>query len=160
MECGYKFRIYPNKEQEELILKTFGSCRFVYNHFLAERISLYENDKKSISKFEQVKSLTLLKRNEDCAWLKDVDAHALQNELNFLDKAYKNFFRRVKNKDKAGFPKFKSKKADTQSYTTSFCNNNIRIYDNKILLPKLGMIKCKISRKIEGRILSATISKR
>lgn len=159
MECGYKFRIYPNKEQEALILKTFGSCRFVYNHFLAERISLYKNDKKSISKFEQIKNLTLLKRNEDYIWLKDVDAHSLQNELKFLDGAYKNFFRNVKNRDKAGFPKFKSKKSDTQSYTTSSCNNSIRICDNKILLPKLGMVKCKVSRKIEGRILSAAISK-
>ena len=104
MEKAYKFRIYPNKTQECLLQKTFGCVRFIYNHFLDRRIKSYEQNKKTISYNECSKELTQLKKEKK--WLKEPDKSSLQNALKNLDTAYKNFF----NRQKAGFPKFKSKK--------------------------------------------------
>lgn len=154
MEKAFKYRIYPNEEQKTLILKTFGCCRYVYNHMLEERINLYKEEKKSISKFDQIKELPMLKKEHE--WLKEVDSQALQNVVKDVDAAYQNFFRRVKNGEKPGFPKFKSKNNPKKSYRTP--GHVIKIYSNFIKLPKLGKVKCKITRPIEGRILNATVS--
>lgn len=153
MEYSYKFRIYPNTEQKTLIQKTFGCARFVYNHFLAQRISEYKETGKAPTRFQQDKALTALKQEID--WLREPDKCALQNSLKNLDDAYKNFFRSVKSGGKVGFPKFKSKRDRHKSYKT---NSNIAIFDKHIRLPKLGLIKCRISKEVKGRILSATIS--
>ncbi len=82
MEKAYKFRIYPNKEQEILIQKTFGSCRFVYNHYLAKRIEMYKTDKTTINYNQCSNDMTNLK------WLKEPDKFALQCSLKDLDQAY------------------------------------------------------------------------
>ena len=157
VEKAYKFRIYPNKNQEILIQKTFGSCRFVYNHYLAKRIEMYKTDKTTMSCNQCSKDMTSLKK--ELEWLKEPDSHALQYSLKDLDQAYKNFFRRVKQGDsKVGFPHFKSKKDNRKSYKTGYINNNIQVLEKQIKLPKLGLVKCKISKQIEGRILNATIS--
>ena len=156
---GYKYRIYPTEEQKELINKTFGCSRFVYNHFLAMKIGLYKTEQKSLSYSKCSSLLTELKKERE--WLKEVDKFALQNSLKDLDTAYQNFFREIqKNNTKQGFPKFKSKKNNYKSYRTNFTNNNIELdFDNnKIKLPKLKWIKCKMHREFTGKILSATIS--
>ena len=156
MEYSYKFRLYPNKEQENLILRTFGCCRFVFNHYLAQRIESYQKTGKSPTRFAQDKDLTSLKRQEKTLWLKEVDKCALQNTLKHLNSAYQNFFRRVKKGEKPGFPHFKSKKQKQQSYQTNSC---VKVFENTVQLPKLGKVKCRISRPVEGRILSATVSR-
>lgn len=153
MEYSYKFRIYPNKKQEELIQKTFGCCRFVYNYFLNNRIEKYQESGESTNFFEQNKELTLLKKKLE--WLKEPDKCALQYELKFLDSAYRNFFRGIKKGNKQGFPKFKSKRNSRRTYKS---NSTIKIFDKEIQLPKLGKVKCRVSKKVEGRILSATVS--
>lgn len=153
MEYSYKFRLCPNAAQRNLIQRTFGCARFVYNHFLAERIAQYREAGKAPTRFQQDKELTALKQKLE--WLQEPDKCALQNALKYLDAAYKNFFRRVKNGEKPGFPKFKSKRNHRQSYKS---NGSIRVFDNAVQLPKLGKVKCRISRKVEGRILSATVS--
>lgn len=153
MEYSYKFRLCPNAAQRNLIQRTFGCARFVYNHFLAERIAQYREARKAPTRFQQDKELTALKQKLE--WLQEPDKCALQNALKYLDAAYKNFFRRVKNGEKPGFPKFKSKRNHRQSYKS---NGSIRVFDNAVQLPKLGKVKCRISRKVEGRILSATVS--
>ena len=151
---AYKLRLYPNKKQEELIQKTFGCVRYVYNHFLDRRINLYKEEGISLSYNSCSKELTTLKKETE--WLKEPDKWALQNTLKDLDNAYKKFF-----KEGAGFPKFKSKKNRNQSYTTtkeSLKANNIALIGNKVKLPKLGLVKCKGYKNIDGRILNATIS--
>lgn len=154
MEKAYKFRIYPNKEQKLLIQKTFGCCRYVYNHYLAMKIQKYKDDKSSTNYYACSSDLTQLKK--ELTWLKEVDSIALQSSLKDLDVAYQNFFRRLRQgKADLGFPKFKSKKNNKNSYKTKM---NIILYEKSIQLPKLGIVKCKTSRQIEGRILSATIS--
>lgn len=156
MEHSYKFRLYPNAEQKNLIVRTFGCCRFVFNHYLAQRIESYEETGKSPTRFMQDKDLTTLKQQEETSWLKEVDKCALQNELKFLNNAYQNFFRRVKKGEKPGFPRFKSKKNRRQSYQT---NSNIKVFENAVQLPKLGLVKCRVSKQVQGRILSATVSR-
>ena len=155
----YEYRIYPSAVQEELIQKTFGCVRFVYNHFLEDRITAYKEHGENRSFFQQCKMLTALK--QEYPWLQEPDKNALQNALRDLNAAYQNFFRRVKQGGVPGFPKFKSKKTDRKSYATACANgNDIRIDGNKIRFPKLGWVKAKVSREIpQGhRIISATIS--
>ena len=157
MEYSYKFRIYPNKEQQSQIEQTFGCCRYVYNYYLTVRCEAYEKDKITFNYYDCAKDLTNHKKENK--WLDDVSNHALQQSLKDLDAAYKNFFRGIKQKKKVGYPKYKSKKDNRQSYRVPNNCNTIRIYNNKIKLPKLKLVKCKVSKKVEGRILNATISR-
>lgn len=156
MEFSYKFRLYPNGEQINLIERTFGCCRYVFNHYLAQRSEMYKATGKAPTRFMQDKDLTVLKQQEGTSWLKDVDKCALQNALKDLDHAYQNFFRRVRKGEKPGYPKYKSKRHSRQSYQT---NSNIKVLDHAVQLPKLGKVSCRISRKVEGCILSATVSR-
>ena len=151
---AYKYRIYPNKEQELYFAKTFGCTRFIYNKMLADRIKSYEENKDLDIK--QVKYPTPAQYKKEFEWLKEVDSLALANAQINLDKAYKNFFR-----DKSvGFPKFKSKKSNRFSYTTNNQNGTIYIDGNYIKIPKLkSKIKIVLHRKFKGLIKSATISK-
>ncbi len=151
MEKAYKFRIYPNKKQKEIIAKTFGCCRFVYNHYLAKRIELYESSDATLTYNQCCSDLTQLKK--DLVWLKEVDKFSLQNSLKDLDNAYQKFF-----KEHTGFPKFKSKKTHNHSYRTSFTNNNIEFCGKYIKLPKLKMVKTRDKQIPQGRILNATVS--
>lgn len=153
MEYSYKFRIYPNTAQMQQMQRTFGCCRFVWNHYLALRKEIYEQEHKAFNYYDCSKNLTQLKKELD--WLKKVDSTSLQTELKNLDNAYNNFFRRVKQKQNPGYPKFKSKKNNRKSYTSK---SNIKVFNKHIQLPKLGLVKCKISKQIQGRILSATVS--
>jgi putative transposase len=147
---AYKFRIYPNKEQEILINKTFGCSRFVFNHFLAKWDNAYKETGKGLTYNSCSAQLTQLKK--ELTWLKEVDSIAIQSSLKNLADAYSRFFKKQNNK-----PRFKSKKNPVQSYTTKHTNGNIAIDGNKIKLPKLGWIRFAKSREAEGRILNATI---
>ena len=151
MEKAYKFRIYPNKKQREIIAKTFGCCRFVYNYYLAKKIALYKTSNTTLTYNQCCSDLTQLKH--ELIWLKEVDKFSLQNSLKDLDNAYQKFF-----KEHSGFPKFKSKKTHNYSYRTSFTNNNIEFCNKHIKLPKLKMVKIKDKQIPQGRILNATIS--
>lgn len=157
---AYKYRLYPNREQQGLINKTFGCVRFVYNYYLAKKIELYKSEQKSLTYNQCSKDLTAVKK--ELEWLKEIDKFALQNSLKNLDTAYQNFFREIKKGNKnQGFPKFKSKKTNRLSYTTNFTNNNIEVdfENNKIKSPKLKWVDCIAHREFDGLIKSCTISK-
>ena len=151
---AYKFRLYPNKEQEIQIQKTFGCCRFTYNTTLAYRKNNYETNKESMNKTSCNNYCNQVLKKE-YEWLKEVDKFALTNAIYNMDSAYQKFF-----KEHAGYPKFKSKKDNNKSYTTNFTNGNIKVdFDsNKIQLPKLKSVKCKAHREFKGQIKSVTIS--
>ena len=149
-----KYRLYPNKEQEMLINKTFGSVRFVYNKMLKFKQDLYNQTSLSFSKIDMNNWCTRVLKDE-YVWLKEIDKFSLTNAIYNLDKGYNKFF-----KEHSGFPKFKSKKNNHESYTTNYTNNNIVVdYDNNyIKLPKLGLVKAKVHRILNGKIKNATIS--
>lgn len=151
MEKAYKFRIYPNKKQKEILAKTFGCCRFVYNHYLAKKIALYQTSNTTLTYNQCCGDLTQLKK--ELVWLKEVDKFSLQNSLKDLNNAYQKFF-----KEHSGFPKFKSKKTHKYSYRTNFTNNNIEFCGKYIKLPKLKMVKIRDKQIPQGRILNATVS--
>ena len=151
---AYKYRIYPNKQQEAQIQKTFGCCRFVYNQTLSYRKELYETKKEAMNKIACNNYVNhVLKKEYD--WLKGVDKFALTNSVYNMDNAYQKFF-----KEKTGYPKFKSKRDNRKSYSTNSTNNNIEVSfeNNKIKLPKLKWVKAKVHRQFLGKIKSATIS--
>ena len=150
---GFKYRIYPTESQKQMMEQTFGNVRFVYNHFLNMRSEEWKQSKKTVSYNKTSSLLTDLKKEEEYSWLNLSDSMALQESLRDLDRAFQNFFR--KNSD---YPVFHSKH-EKQSYRTRNQNNNIRIEGNRIILPKIGKVKIKLSRQIQGRILNATISK-
>ena len=146
---AYKFRLYPNKEQQEYFAKCFGCTRFIYNQMLADKIEHYEKTGKTLNN-------TPAQYKKEYPWLKEVDSLALANAQMNLNKAYKNFFR-----DKSvGFPKFKSKKTNRHSYTTNNQKGTVYIEDKYIKLPKLkSMIKIAQHRQFDGEIKSCTVSK-
>ena len=150
---AYKFRIYPNNEQQIQINKTFGCCRFVYNNVLSYRREMYEKENKSLNKLECNNYCNQVLKSE-YTWLREVDKFALTNSIYDMDNAYKKFF-----KENAGYPKYKSKHNNHKSYTTNYTNGNIDVdFDNnKIKLPKLKYVKAKIHRNFFGNIKSATI---
>jgi putative transposase len=165
---AYKFRIYPNKKQIELINKTIGCSRFVFNFFLSKQMEkdaywyiveeMRQNGQlpvnnwkgKFLNKYETVKSLPELKKHY--TFLKEVDSIALQKSVENLADSYHRFYKK-QNKQ----PRFKTKKNPVQSYTTKYTNGNIAVIDNYIKLPKLGSVRFAKSREVEGRIISATI---
>ena len=160
---AYKLRIYPTDSQRELIEKTFGCTRYIYNNFLAERKNKYEESKIKVNVYEQLKELTDLKREKE--WLREIDSCALQACVYNLDDAFQKFFRGN------GYPRFRAK-GEHESFKTNNTLNaykdkkyeSIRIDFNKriITLPKLKEVKFRGYRKakeIVGKIKSATISK-
>lgn len=148
---AYKFRLYPTKEQEIMFAKTFGCVRFIYNKMLADKIKFYKETKQKLNN-------TPAQYKKEFEWLKEVDSLALANAQMNLQTAYNNFFR----SPKVGFPKYKSKKRNKNSYTT---NNDkggkLRIENGRIRLPKVGLVKIRQHRIIPDnqKIKSATITK-
>ncbi|WP_438315855.1 IS200/IS605 family element RNA-guided endonuclease TnpB [Sporosarcina sp. FA9] len=151
---GFKFRLYPTKEQEVLIAKTIGCSRFVFNHFLYAWNHAYKTTGKGLS-YSKCSSQTI-ELKEQFDWLREVDAHALQSSLKDLADGFDRFF---KKQNQA--PRFKSKRNAVQSYKTNIEKKNqhpeVSISGNKLKLPKLGWVQFANSRDIEGRILSATV---
>ena len=150
---GYRYRIYPNKAQIVLLSQFFGCCRFVYNRCLSYRRDVYASDKRNASQYECMRLVTELRHDPELVWLASCDSMALQESVKDLNKAFVNFFEK-----RSGYPKFHKKSSD-QSYRTRNQGGGIRIEGNRIVLPKLGAVKAKISRLPRGRILNATVSK-
>lgn len=150
MNKAFKFRIYPTREQEEFLAKTFGCVRFVYNKMLSDRIEYYKETGESLNN-------TPAQYKKEFEWLKEVDSLALANAQLNLNKAYKNFFR----EKSVGFPKFKSRKSKHRSYTTNYVNGNIKLEDGYLTLPKLKAVKIKQHRMVpdDYMLKSVTISK-
>ena len=144
----YKYRLYPNNSQKIQLSKTFGCTRFVFNYFLelANKIS-YKSKIENNNYCNRELKL-------EYPFLKSVDKFSITNSIYNLDTAFKNFF----TLKERGKPKFKSKR-HLQSYQTNYTNNNIEVFSNAIKLPKLGKVKAKVHRELEGRIINATIKK-
>lgn len=152
MNKSFKVRIYPNKEQQILLEKTFGANRFVYNYFLNLKNKLYEFYKIGLNYNNSSKVMTELKQQK--TWLREVDSISLQQTLRDLDNAYQRFF-----SGKGKYPKFK-RKDDKNSYRT---NQHIKIDNRYITVPKIGMLRFRDNYILEDKnilkIYNVTISK-
>ena len=153
---GYKYRIYPNDSQEVLINKTFGCTRKINNLLLNEKEAIYELFKDYPELLTSHKYLTPAYYKTIYPYLKEVDSQALTSAWLNLKNAFNNFF-----KGTHKYPKYKSKKNTKQTYTTHTTNNNIRLEENGIKLPKLGVVKLRKHRELPDNaiIKAATISK-
>ena len=151
----YKYRLYPTKKQTEKLDWTLETCRILYNSCLADRNRHYEETKKSLSRIDQQKILVQDKKNIE--YLTNIHSQVLQDVLLRVEKAYKNFFRRLKDKSgKAGYPRFKNQgRYDSITYTQS----GFEIIDGKLKLSKIGHIKLKQHRQIDGIIKTCNIKK-
>ena len=148
---AYKFRLYPNKAQIELLSKHFGCTRFVYNYFLNQRKEQYKLTGKSDNYYTQTKTLTILKKQKETVWLKEVNAQTLQFAIKSLEAAYANFFHK-----RAKFPIFKSKHSKNSFTVPQFAS----VSDCRLFIPKFkDGIKCRVHREIKGKIGKVAITK-
>ena len=161
---AYRFRIYPTEKQKEELKFQFGAVRWVYNKTLEDKIKAYKKNKTTISKFDTINNLKDYKRAEQTKWLKRAASQPLQQSLIHLDKAYREFFRRVKNKKpgvKFGFPRFKNRyNEQSLSYPQNvkiICKDNNPDKPNALYLPKIGNVKTVFHREISGKVKTVII---
>jgi putative transposase len=148
----YRYRLYPTKSQYCILQRQLDICRWVYNDALAYRKNAWENEKRQVKHFETQDRLPHLKI--DHPELREVHSHVLQNVTLRLELAFKSFFRRVKNGEKPGYPRFKGKGwYDSFTYTES----GFKLTEDVLHLSKIGDIKVKLHRKVEGKITRLTV---
>lgn len=151
---AYRYELKPNASELILLAKHAGAARFAYNWALNLRIEMYEKEKAHTDAISQHKLLNLLKPTH-FPWMYEVSKCAPQEALRDLDKAFKNFFRGIKQGKYIGFPKFRKKGRREKFRLTG----TIKIENKEIQLPRLGKLKLKEKSKVKGKILSATVSK-
>lgn len=149
---AYKFELKPSKEDEILLWKHFGCCRFVYNYILGSHNANYKSDTSSKwNRFIYQNIIPELKKEKDHSFLKEVNSQSLQCAVLNLDRAFKNFFEK-----RGKYPVFKSKH-NKQSFHIP---QNVKIKEGKLIIPKFQKgIKVNLHREITGEIRNATISK-
>ncbi|MDJ0747266.1 MAG: RNA-guided endonuclease TnpB family protein [Xenococcaceae cyanobacterium MO_167.B27] len=145
-----KARIYPTEQQKVSLAKAFGTTRWVWNHFLALTNQTYKETGKGIAKYDMIKQLPKLKKQEETEWLKETYSQSLQSVCLNLSRAFVNFFEK-----RAKYPRFKSRHGK-QSLTYP---QNVKLGQNKIYFPKLDWIDAVIHRPIQGSIRTVTITK-
>jgi putative transposase len=152
---AFRYRLYPNVDQQQQLAVNFGQARFVYNYFLAERKQFYsihkaDPEKRCLTYYDNAKCLTEMKRDPQYAWLKEGHSQVLQQSIKDLDRAYQNFFA-----NRTKFPKF-HKKHERQAIRYP---QNTRVGEKWLELPKIGRVKAVIHRPWEGKIKNVTVTK-
>jgi len=150
MRKSYKFRLYPTKEQEIVLVKTLDVCRYIYNEFLADRRNAYDRCNQGLTTFDQITQVKYLEFNTE------VFSQIKQDVLRRLGKSFDAFFRRCKSDETPGYPRFKGKDR-YNSFT--YPQSGFKIEDNKLKLSKIGKIKIKQHREIEGKIKTCSIKR-
>jgi putative transposase len=153
---AYKYRLYPSNAQSLWLEQTLETCRRWYNTCLAERKEAYENEKRSVGKFEQLRKVRELKRSNPFAT--NVHSHILQIVVQDLDQAFQSFFRRVKAGEKAGYPRFKGKNR-FDSFGLKEYGNGFKIDGRRLKLSGMGRLRVRWHRPIEGEIKTVRIRK-
>lgn len=150
----FKYRLYPNKQQEITLRETLFTCSLLYNRCLAERRDTWRNEQRSITAFQQILMLPQLKKEDER--YRKAFSQVLQDVIKRLDRAFDAFFRRVKAGEKPGYPRFKSaKRYDSFTYTQPPRGDWVR--NGRVVLYKIGHIKIKLHRPLEGKVKTCTI---
>lgn len=151
---SFKYRVYPNRTQIEALFKQFNLCRWLHNTALEHRIVAYKSMAKSVSYIIQQNELPFIK--EQFPFFNSVHSLVLQDILRRVDLSFKHFFRRINQGQTPGFPRFKGKERfNSICYTQS----GFKITGNRVQLSKIGPIKIKLHRKIEGTIKTCSVKK-
>ena len=140
MYKGYTIRIYPTKNQEELLKKHIGCCRFIWNHMIEVQKTRYQNDEKYLNHFGMIKLIPLIKKEYE--WLNEVSMSSLQLICKDVNTAYQRFFKKISN-----YPKFKTKKKSKLSYPVRSESNAFYFKENVVQISKVGKVKYKADYK-------------
>lgn len=160
-ECikAFQYRIYPNKEQISLLYKVLMYCRWLYNACLQQRIWAYKGCGKSVSMMEQKAELPDIKR--EFPEYKDVHSQVLQDIVIRLDKAFKGFFRRIKNGEEPGFPRFKgANRFHSFTYPQSGFEIKRNGRNGRVYLSGIGVVKIRLHREVKGKMKSCTVTEK
>jgi putative transposase len=153
LKKGFRFRLDPTIGQRQLFVQSAGASRFLYNRGLEQRKKAYEQSGKSISYYDQNNELVLLKKEKVTSWLMEIHSQVLQQALKNLDTGFRNFFDNLKKGKKPGFPRFKCKGLrDSFRYP-----QGVHIENDKVYLPKIGYVRFRKSREVEGTLKQTTI---
>jgi len=153
---NYRFRIYPNREQEQKLLTWLETCRWIYNTALAQRKEAWEKEKRSVSRIEQQVWLKQAKKTDER--IREVHSQAAQEVLFRVDRAFAAFFRRGKNGETPGYPRFKGRgRYKSLTYTQFGKGKGASFQDGKLKLSKIGLVKIKLHREIpaSSKLLSS-----
>lgn len=136
-----KIRCYPNKYQENKINQILGACRFIMNKYIEYNQNAYKEDKKFITAYDFSKIINKLKKyDSDYEWLDDISSKAISNALITQEKAFKNFFRKIKRNEKTSYPKFKSRKK-MRKESFFFIKDNIHFNTGKKNIIQIPILK-------------------
>jgi putative transposase len=155
----YKYRLYPTKAQKQLLADTLESCRVLYNCALEQRKIAFRQFVVSLNYYNQADELKTLK--EYFPGYKNIYSQVLQDVLKRVDKAFLNFFRRLKTNEKPGYPRFKGRGwYDSFTYPQSgFSLSDNRKGNQKLRLSKIGKVKVRLHRAIKGKIKTCSIKR-
>lgn len=157
MRKSFKFRFYPNAQQRQLLTSILYDCQQLYNAALEQRRDAWKLHKRSLSCYDQIKQLPELCK--EFPEYKAIYSQILREPLRNLDKAFKAFFARIKRGEKSGFPRFRARdRYDSFTYPQAY-NGSVKLKDNKVWLSKIGAIKIRKHREIEGKIKTATVKR-
>jgi putative transposase len=150
----YKYRLYPTRKQQETLQWTLDRIRELYNAALQERREMYKYTGKGTTYNAQANQLPEIKEMRE--EYKNIHSQVLQETLRRVDKAFQAFFRRVKAREKSGYPRFASKnRFDSFTYPQA----GFSIENNRLALSKIGHIKIKLHRRVQGKIKTCTIKR-
>ena len=152
----YEFKLQPTKCQKQRLVDMLDAARYVYNWGLEDRVNMYRYAKYSTSFYDQSKYLKELRKEKP--WLEDVHVHILQGSLRRLDLAFKAFFRRLKNGEKPGFPRFKGMHF-FNSFSFKEYGNGFELQDKRLFLSKIGRVRINLHRDIVGEIKTCTVKR-
>src|SRR5579885_2770350 len=152
---AFKYRLFPNKQQQRLLERQLDECRWLYNHLLAARRDAWEQRQETLRYYDQATRLPALKAERPA--LAEVNAQALQNVAVRIDLAFKAFFRRVKAGEKPGYPRFKGS-GRYDSFTFPQSGFSIT-HDQRVCLSKIGRVKMVYHRPVKGKIKTCTIER-
>jgi len=132
---GFKIRIYPTKDQEQMLWRHIGACRFIWNLMLDLQQKQHELGGRFLSAFDMINMLPIIKQDEDYCWLRDVSSRSLSNECRDVSKAYERFFKKI-----SGLPKFKSRKRSKPAYSV---RETIWFQSGMVSIERIGKVKYK-----------------
>ena len=150
---AFRYLLRPNRKVAILFSQFAGACRWIYNQGLEKRSKAWDEEKRSVTLFEQNNELVDLKRSEETSWLADVHSQVLQQALGDLNGAFESFFRRCKAGENPGYPRFRCK-GDRDSFRYP---QGVKVEGDRVYLPKIGWVRFRKSREIEGTIKQTTV---
>jgi len=157
MNKTFKYRLLPTKKQKRILQEQLNECRWLYNYFLEERKNAWEKEKKSVTRFDQYNSLPNLKKERSS--LNKVYSQVLQNVADRIDKSFENFFRRVRNREEPGYPRFKGYNR-YDSFTYKQAGFGWKIENDQLCFSKIGSVKVKFHRPIVGVLKTCILRKK